>query len=120
MWTYEQSTGELRHNGQLIATGYSGFGEGKNNPTLESVPNVGPIPRGLYLIQFPPFHSEKDGPVCMHLIPERQTNTYGRSGFLIHGDSIQHTGSASHGCVIMPRPTRLGIAASQDDNLTVI
>jgi hypothetical protein len=56
----------------------------------------------------------------MHLTPEDGTDTHGRGGFLIHGDSLQHTGSASHGCIILPRPTRMEIAASEDRELEVI
>ena len=40
-WEYSQSTGQLRHNGTLIATGYSGAGmnsgTGRNNPAMEAV-----------------------------------------------------------------------------------
>ena len=30
MWTWDQSAGELRRNGEVIAKGYSGKGKGKN------------------------------------------------------------------------------------------
>ena len=42
----------------------------------------------------------------------------GRSGFFIHGDSIK--GGASHGCIVLPRPVRLFIANSGDQDLTVV
>jgi hypothetical protein len=45
---------------------------------------------------------------------------FGRTGFLIHGDSLQHPGRASNGCIILPRPIRDRIAASGDDQLTVV
>lgn len=119
MWLYRQATGELLHHDKPVASGYSGFGAGRNNPDMEAAADLGPIPRGLWLIQLPPFDSEAHGPRCMRLLPERQTRTWGRSGFLIHGDSIQHPGSASHGCIILPRPVRIEIANSGDDNLIV-
>src|ERR1035438_5538324 len=37
------------------------------------------------------------------LTPESGTNTFGREGFLIHGDSVQNPGTASHGCIILPQ-----------------
>lgn len=43
-WTCAQKTGELQQDGEHVATGYSGAGEGKNNPKMQSVRNVGPIP----------------------------------------------------------------------------
>jgi hypothetical protein len=56
----------------------------------------------------------------MALTPILQTKTYGRSGFLIHGDSIQHPGEASEGCIIMPPDARHRIWASGDDSLHVV
>ena len=44
MWTYDQLSGALGKDGQRVATGYSGFGQGKNNPDMENVLDVGPIP----------------------------------------------------------------------------
>lgn len=109
MFTFSQSTGQLQEDGQYKATGYSGSGEGKGNPALQNVPNLGPIPQGVYTIS-----SARDttthGPVVMPLTPEADTQTFGRSGFLIHGDSIEHPGCASHGCIILPRPVREHIA----------
>lgn len=120
MYTFSQSTGKLQNvNGDWLATGYSGFGEGKGNPTLQNVFNIGPIPQGVYTIS-----SARDttthGPVVMPLTPEAGTQTFGRSGFLIHGDSKEHPGCASHGCIILPRIIREHIAASTDKQITVI
>lgn len=38
-WTYAQKSGDLKHNGKLIKTGYAGFGEGKFNPSMQCVRN---------------------------------------------------------------------------------
>jgi hypothetical protein len=118
-WKYIQANGNLIFGGKLIAAGYSGFGPGKNNPAMQSIPNVGPIPVGKYTIGLA-FESEKDGPVVMHLMPAEETETFGRGGFLIHGDNAAHMGSSSHGCIILSRPVRLAIAASEDRELEVI
>ena len=50
-WTYEQSTGILKHNGVFIISGYAGFGEGKNKSSMQCVSNVGPLPRGKYIMK---------------------------------------------------------------------
>lgn len=152
MFTYKQSTGQLYHEGELIATGYSGYGAGKNCSAMQDKRDVGPLPRGTYAIG-KPHDTTSHGPFVMQLAPfaappewnppaeemaeyERLNQTVtpseimagafakfswmcGRSGFLIHGDSIAHTGQASHGCIILPRSVREQIAASGDDELEV-
>lgn len=118
-WIFNSSNGTLAHNGEAIAEGYSGFEEGKNNPGAEREPGIGPIPRGMYSIGSV-FDSEAHGPVVMHLSPEEGTETFGRGGFLIHGDSESHPGCASHGCIILPRSVRLQIVASDDKQLEVV
>ena len=52
-WTYIQETGELQQDGKPVATGYSGAGSGKNNPDLQDVHNIGPIPQGDWTISGP-------------------------------------------------------------------
>jgi hypothetical protein len=115
-WTYRQSDGELAYDGELICHAYSGFGEGKNNSSLEWKPNVGPIPRGRYIIG-PDMgdYGNKKAPV-MRLTPDGHS-ACGRSGFLIHGDNLDHT--ASHGCIIVGRVIRQMIADSPDKELEV-
>ncbi len=119
-WLYVQSTGELCDaSGQIIAKGYSGFGKGKNNPDLQQVPDIGPIPCGIYEI-LPPRDTPTHGPFVLPLQPDAANQMFERSGFLIHGDSIKMPGTASYGCIIMPRAIREGIWASQDHQLKVV
>ena len=122
MWTYKQSSGLLTLNEESVAFCYSGFGEGKNNPALQQVHDLGPIPRGHWSIGEPECVTDvgPHGPFVLPLRPREGTETYGRSGFLIHGDSIQHSGQASHGCIIVDRHTREAIAASHDQDLEVV
>jgi len=119
MWTYKQSTGELSHDDQSIGFGYSGHGEGINNPDLQSESSVGPIPQGWWTIENA-IDSVDHGPVAMHLTPKAGTETFGRGPFLIHGDSAEHPGQASLGCIIMAREIRNQVSASPDRDLTVI
>lgn len=118
-WTYHQKSGALHDPmGSLVFHGYSGHGEGVNNPALESRPNVGPIPKGLWTIASA-FAHPKLGPVAMRLAMQ-QGSTFGRTAFLIHGDNGRGDRSASEGCIILPRLIRERIAASDDRALLVV
>ena len=119
MWTWDQSAGELSHNGKLISKGYSGRDRGKNNPSMQSAVGVGPIPRGLWRM-LKVYDSSATGPKTIWLEPKAGTDTCGRSAFRIHGDSIRNPGTASHGCIILPRIVREQIWSSGDHDLTVI
>jgi hypothetical protein len=120
MWTYGQASGNLKDpTGVIVGCGYSGFEDGKNNPALEAAIGVGPIPRGEYAIADP--HDDPEvGPFAMRLTPTSDTDTLGRYAFLIHGDSIEHPGQASHGCIILAPVLRHLIAASGDKLLQVV
>jgi hypothetical protein len=120
MWTYAQSTGELQHDGQPIGTGYSGFDNGKNNPAMQAVANAGPIPQGDWIIVGPPMNTPAHGPYVLRLQAAAGTSTFGRSGFLMHGDAIEAPGCASHGCIIMPRAVREKVWKSGDTKLEVV
>jgi hypothetical protein len=120
MWTYAQETGALRQNGNLVAKGYSGFEDGKNNPAMQAVHNIGPIPQGDWTIEGPPINTAQHGPYVLTLTPAASTNTFGRSGFLIHGDAVKAPGTASQGCIIMPRTAREQVWNSGDRALEVV
>lgn len=120
MWRYVQATGELFDSaGHCEGVGYSGFGAAKNDPAMERMPNMGPIPKGVYIIG-EPFDSPDHGPFVLRLTPTISTNTFGRSGFLMHGDSIDNPGKASHGCIIQARSTREKVHQSGDSTLEVV
>ena len=118
-WVYSQSTGQLKFGEQLIGTGYSGCGDGKNNSSCESIRDFGPIPVGWYTIGAP-FDSRDHVPYVMHLTPESTNEMYGRGGFLIHGDSIARPGEASKGCIIMSRDVRERVGRCDNKQLRVI
>ena len=120
MLIYHQKTGELVTDaGFRIGTGYSGHGVGVNNPDLQEVHNVGPLPRGVYNIKSP-IDTEKHGPFALPLEPHQENVMFGRSEFLIHGDSINHPGQASTGCIIVARSLRERINNLQDRRLVVL
>jgi len=51
-WVYSQSTGQLIHVGDadgiidFVGTAYAGYGAGLNNPLMQDVPFIGPLPLG--------------------------------------------------------------------------
>lgn len=119
MWSYAISTGQLVDAlGEVVGHGYSGFGLRKNNPGSTAIPDHGPIPEGLWKIGTP-YTDPHKGPVVMALTPDETTETFGRSAFLIHGDSINTPGSASHGCVVLPHDVRVAVSLSPDKLLYV-
>lgn len=117
MWTYDQSSGELRHDGEFEGTGYSGTGIGRNNPDAQNIPDTGPVPQGKYKIGQVYDHPHL-GPCVMALDALPETNTFGRSLFRIHGDNQRH--DASHGCIILGPAIRRLIARSADTELEVL
>lgn len=118
MHLYAQSTGRLSRDGGFEGSGYSGFGQGLNDPDFEAIPNVGPIPRGLWKIERWDDHHGEKGPVVAVLSPVGH-DAHGRSAFLIHGDNDLGNHTASHGCIIMSRPVREKMRRSGDTELTV-
>lgn len=112
-----QREGRLYDEKGWVCNGYSGHGKGVNNPDMQDVPDVGPIPSGTYAIG-QTEDSIKLGPHVHAVTPLPGTRTYGRSGFYIHGDSMEHPGMASHGCVIVPRWVRNEMNIG--DTLTVV
>jgi hypothetical protein len=120
-WTYDIRSGVMRQpDGTVSGIGYSGAVGFKNDPANCQLKMRGPIPPGFYTITKPSFNDPTHGPVVMRLTPDPANNMYGRDGFMIHGDSIEHPGAASEGCIILSRPVREDIEASPDAILQVI
>lgn len=118
-WTYQQSTGDLKRDGRLIATGcYSGHGVHKNKPDDEALVAEGPIPRGKWKMT-ELYDSARVGPYAIKLVPVGH-DAHGRSAFRVHGDSSAHPGMASNGCIVTRRTVREAIWTSGDRDLEVI
>lgn len=117
-WEYSQATGTLAWNARVIATGgYAGRNAGRNNPAMEQIRNIGPIPRGRYRIGLP-RNTREQGPHILDLEPVGH-NALGRTEFMMHGDSRDRPGQASHGCIVFPLHVRQRVAASGDNALIV-
>jgi hypothetical protein len=120
MYTFSQHSGVLRQNGLLVhAGGWAGQGEGKNNPSMQNVPNIGPLPRGHYLIGRAYTHVHL-GPIVMNLTPAQDNEMFWRYDFRIHGAAFKNPELSSHGCIIQPRDIRIRIDIGSDKLLEVV
>lgn len=109
MIRYAIGTGVLQID-DLVYHGYSGaFGATCNNPAATHLSNLGPIPVGAWRIGTPVEHT-KLGPLAIPLEPIGTTQTFGRSGFYVHGDNIERPGHASDGCIIQSHTARVELS----------
>lgn len=117
---YIQETGEFYDClGTLLGVGYAGHDDGVNNHDMQYVVNEGPIPVGRYIIG-EAFEHPHAGPITMRLTPCVGTDTHGRDGFLIHGDTITRNRSASNGCVVQDHDVRVAISKLKHRYLMVV
>jgi hypothetical protein len=121
VWIFEQSTGILIDpaGNRLSPAGYAGNGVGKNNPSMQDVENVGPIPEGLFNIG-PAYTHPILGALTMNLTPQPGTNMLGRFAFRMHGDSKENPGNASDGCIVEEHQNRVEVSLSTDRLLKVV
>jgi len=118
-WEYSQSTGQLSYGGVPFGEpGYSGAGNGRNNPAMQAVQNVGPIPQGDYRMGETGDYAwnGRSHPAATPLIPASTNSMYDRDGFLIHGGPRY---DASQGCIILDDGTRVYLGRSQNRDLRV-
>lgn len=120
MWTFIQQTGAILHDGTPKGAGYSGSATGKNNPAMQDDKNVGPIPSGFYTIAGLIDRDPVCGEYVLVLVPDAANEMFGRTGFRWHGDSVEHPGQASHGCIVSARPLRIEAWEGTDHNLHVV
>lgn len=107
---------------KTVAVGYSGIGDGLDNPAAQSEENVGPIPTGNWTIGPQADHHETGGRTlwgAMRLTPALGNSTQ-RTQFYIHGDNAKGNHSASDGCVVLPKTARDVIARSGVKSLKVV
>lgn len=122
LWVYDQRTG-LMSLGSDSFSCYAGNGDGLNNPAMQFVHDVGPLPQGWYTIKLPPVDTATHGPYVMWLEPDPDNQMGGRSAFGIHGDKVDfitHPKSASDGCIVTAHANRIVIATSACIRLLVI
>ena len=109
---YQQATGALldANTGHAIGIGYSGHGRGVNNPDAQRIPDVGPIPCGHWRLGAPESPESHRGPLSFPLTALAGSESFGRSGFFIHGDNPALNHTASLGCIIFNHAIRAELA----------
>jgi hypothetical protein len=134
MWQFEVTTGkQIDSSGEVRGIGYAGGDcgqrpDGVNNPALENVKNVGPIPTGNYTADRMLLHNYELGHYVIHLSPDVTTRAkiiaYGRDpdSFFWHGDDVGMPGkrSASDGCIVGALDVRELFWNGADHELQVI
>lgn len=110
VWYYIISSGRFSRpfDDTPVYIGYSGRKPHVNNKHATNLRAVGPIPVGLYRALDPRAHPLL-GPHAIPLEPHRETETFGRSGFYIHGDNGKSDYSASSGCIILQWSARTAV-----------
>ncbi len=128
--TYSQSTGHLKcvddETGDTVveADGYAGNGEGRNNPSMQDVPFMGPLPTGVYNMG-PTVNSPHTGPVTIVLRHQGGGSNFpptrSPDSFRIHGPNPAHPDTSSKGCIVVPKKVREAISQECGDgsDLTV-
>lgn len=102
-----------------VCQAYAGKGPGKNNPDMQDVHDVGPLPVGGYTIGAP-YQHPRLGHFVMALTPDPATQLYDRSGFFIHGPNPLRPLESSDGCIVAPLDDRERIFESSDSDLLVV
>jgi len=122
MWTYEQATGYLiaADGTKLEPPGYAGNGEWKNDPSAQDIKDHGPLPQGFYTMSQLIEDDPVTGLYTIVLVPDATNEMFGRSAFRIHGDSEEHPGNASDGCIVQVRANRVRVWTSLDHRLLVV
>jgi RHS repeat-associated protein len=128
IFEYHMGTGQLWHfppqggAAEFVGEGYSGKGDGLNNPLYQLEPNVGPIPEGEYRIGPPQWGMPKGDPI-FPLTPKPGTwfpENRNPASFLIHADNKCECFNASSGCIVLPQGVRKYIAGNGDPDLRVV
>lgn len=101
-----------------VGNGYSGHGAGRNNPEMQNIRRMGPIPRGLYAMK-EPEDTVAHGPYVIRLAAKTDNEMFGRDGFLIRGDSIKDPGQEGAGCIVLSRMLRRLMWESGDHLLEI-
>lgn len=121
MWIHVQDTGILiAPDLQIESHGYSGQPPWVNDPSAQAMHGLGPCPVGTYTLGIWVNDHPRLGKMVCPLLPDDTNEMFGRSGFFLHGDSLEHPGYASDGCLIHGRAARLSIKMSFDRRLEVV
>ena len=126
---FSQSTGVITQDNGVVVTTLAFAGNnyrpdhnpagimGRNNPAMQDVPFIGPLPQGLYRVGEWGMHH----PVGDNSAPLTQIGgeSFGRSAFFIHGPGGADPSNSSEGCIVIPHDDRLRLIALNPSTITV-
>lgn len=125
-WFYIQDSGViLDEQKRKVTVGWAGHGAGRNNPAMQQVHDTGPLPQGLYKVgswgdaESEPSYPAHLGPFIAS-ITQIEGETFGRSGFYIHGPGGADPLQSSKGCIEIHRPGRLLVMQGAPDFMRVV
>jgi hypothetical protein len=125
IWLFESSTGKIfRPDGTLSGVGYAGGNcgrnpEGINNPKMQEVKSVGPLPSGFYTFGSLIEKHPRLGLYVFSLMPDAENNMFGRGDFYCHGDT-KIPRQASEGCIVVDYNVRRDMHESQCQQIKVV
>jgi len=109
---YNQQSGRMDCTGPGSGQGHSGRGPGYNNPEYNNVRDMGPLPKGCYIVGAPYDAPGTTGPISRRLDPFTPDFPYSdrdAGSFRMHGGGED----SSSGCMIMPPSTRRAIPTGE-------
>ena len=124
MWIFDVIAGNFVGHGTAKSGVYAGNGPGFNNPAMENVANVGPLPRARYTMKRI-YDDPETGKNTIELIPDPESiakfpnrNMY---SFRIHGINPARPLGSSKGCIcVSPGSFRVYVFNSGDHELFVV
>ena len=127
--TFSQSAGTIVKDDGTVVTSQAFAGndsrpgvnpghlQGRNNPRLQAVKCIGPLPQGVYRVGEWGTHSV----VGQNSAPLTQIggDSFGRGDFFIHGPGADYANS-SEGCIVIPHDDRMRVIALNPTTITVV
>ena len=91
--------------------------QGRNNPRLQAVHCIGPLPTGVYRCGSWGVYPKVGKMACP--LTQIAGETYGRDGFFIHGPGEGDPANSSEGCIVVPHDDRLKVMGANPTTVTV-
>ena len=119
---YSQSQHQLTDDdGNVVAPPdacFAGNHEGLNNPAMQNVGFIGPLPQGVYSVGDWGEH----GALGPNSAPLTQVSgdTYGRNNFFCHGPGGHDPSQCSEGCIVVEAEYRQKVIDLAPDTITVV
>ena len=91
--------------------------KGRNNPDAQEIHSIGPLPQGVYRCGAWSTYPKVGQMACP--LTQISGETFGRSGFFIHGPGAADPANSSEGCIVVPHDDRVKVYGAKPDTITV-